>query len=90
MDSCSPWFAGVSLEGRNSRCFEDNVRSMPDLKLFFFRSLLDWLSTLQNQFLSSILDLPNYVIFVLDLFTPYTHPECLGVSFFYINKSYYL
>ena len=31
---------------RNSRCFEDNERSIPDLKLFFFRSLLGWLATL--------------------------------------------
>ena len=29
---------------RNSRCFEDNERSIPDLKLF--RSLLGWLATL--------------------------------------------
>ena len=26
---------------RNSRCFEDKERSMPDLKLLFFRTLLD-------------------------------------------------
>ena len=42
---------------RNSRYFEDNERSMPDLKLFFFRILLDWLSTLRNQSFSSLLDL---------------------------------
>ena len=29
---------------RNSRCFEDSERSIPDLKLFFFRIFLDWLS----------------------------------------------
>ena len=44
---------------RNSKCFEDNEKSMPDLKLFFFRTLSDWLSTLQNQSLSSFLDLLN-------------------------------
>ena len=37
----------------------DNERSMSDLKLFFFRTLLDWLSTLQNQSLSSFLDSLN-------------------------------
>ena len=42
---------------RNSRSFEDNERSMPDLELFFFRILLDWLSALQNQSFSSLLDL---------------------------------
>ena len=41
---------------KNNRCFEDNERSMPNLKLFFFRTLLDWLSTLRNQSFSSILD----------------------------------
>ena len=39
---------------RNSRCFEDIERSIPDLKLFFFRTLLDWLSILQNQSFSSL------------------------------------
>ena len=29
---------------RNSRCFEDKERSMPDLKFLFFRTLLDWFS----------------------------------------------
>ena len=28
----------------NSRSFEDNESSMHDFKLFFFRTLLDWLS----------------------------------------------
>ena len=41
---------------RNSRCFEDNEISIPELKLFFFRTLLDWLSILQNQSFSSFLD----------------------------------
>ena len=31
---------------RNSRCFEDNERSIPNLKLFFFRTLRDWLAVL--------------------------------------------
>ena len=34
---------------RNSRCFENNERSISDLKLFFFRTFLDWLVALQNQ-----------------------------------------
>ena len=34
---------------RNSKCFEDNERSILDLKLFFFRTLMDWLAALQNQ-----------------------------------------
>ena len=41
---------------RNSRYFEDNELSIPDLKLFFFKTLLDWLATLRNQSFSSFLD----------------------------------
>ena len=39
------WF----WEERNSRCFENNESSILDLKLFFFRTLLYWLSSLRNQ-----------------------------------------
>ena len=42
---------------RNSRCFEDNERSMPNPKLLFFRTLLDWFSVWRHQPFSSILDL---------------------------------
>ena len=45
---------------KNCRCFEDNKGSLPDLKLFFFRTLLDWLLALQNQSFSSLLDLCNF------------------------------
>ena len=37
-------------------CFEDKERSISDLKLFFFRTLMDWLAALQNQSLLSFLD----------------------------------
>ena len=46
----------------NSMSFEDTESSIPDLKLFFFRTLLDWLSTMRNLSLFSIvylLDLSN-------------------------------
>ena len=33
---------------RNSRCFEDIERSMPDLKLLFLRTLFDWFSVWRN------------------------------------------
>ena len=42
--------------GRNSRCFKDNEKSISNLKLFFFRTLVDWLSTLQNQSFTSFLE----------------------------------
>ena len=41
----------------NSRCFEDSECSMLDLKLLFFRTLLDWFSMWRNQPFFSILDL---------------------------------
>ena len=41
---------------RNSRCFEDIERSIPDLKLFFFRTLRDWLFALQNKSFPSFSD----------------------------------
>ena len=56
MDNCPP-LSNVSLwRERNSRCFEDNDRSISDLKLFFFRTLVDWLLALWNQSFSSFLD----------------------------------
>ena len=45
---------------RNSRCFEDNEHSMLDLKLLFFRTLLDWFSVWRNLPFSSILDLLDF------------------------------
>ena len=52
---------------RNSRCFEDIERSMPDLKLLFLRTLFEWFSV-WSLFLFWIY--LTFVIFVLDLFTP--------------------
>ena len=67
---------------RNSKCFEDNERSMSDLKLFFFRTLLDWLSTLQNQSLSSFLDSLNLCNLCTWFVDPWTLPMYEGVTFF--------
>ena len=41
---------------RNSRCFEDIERGMPNLKLLFIRTLLVWFSVFRNHPFS-ILDL---------------------------------
>ena len=72
---------------RNSRCFEDNEKSISDLKLFFFRTLVDWLSPLQNQSFSSFLDLCNFCTWFVD---PLYTSCVLGCPFFHINKSFYL
>ena len=50
---------------RNSRFFEDNERSMPDLKLLFFRALLDWLLVWRNHPFSSFLDFPDLCNFCI-------------------------
>ena len=71
----------------NCMCFEDNEGSLSNLKLFFFRTLLDWLSVWRNQFLSSIPDLLYLCNFCIWFVYLYTHSVYLGVSFFYINKS---
>ena len=42
---------------RNSRIFEDTESSMHDLKLFFIRTILNWLSANRNLSLFSIIDL---------------------------------
>ena len=57
--------------GGNSRSFEDTESSMLDLKLFFFRTLLDWLSALRNLSLFSIVDLLDICNFCNWLFTCY-------------------
>ena len=64
---------------RNNRCFEDCERSIPDRKLFFFRTLLDWLFALRNWSSSSICDFLDSCNFCIwPLYTPYV----LGCPFF--------
>ena len=47
---------------RNNRCFEDSERAMPDIKLIFFRTLLDWFSVWRNHSFS-LLDLLDFCNF---------------------------
>ena len=57
-------------------CFEDNQRSISDLKLFFFRTLVDWLFALQNQSFSSFiefLNLCNFCTWFVWLVWPLVH-----------------
>ena len=68
---------------RNSRCFEDIERSMPDIKLLFFKTLLVWFSVWRNHLFSSILDLLDFCN-VRYWFVPPVYPCVLGcLSFFY-------
>ena len=79
---------------RNNRSFEISEHSMPNLKLFFFRALLDWLTALRNLSFFSIVDLLDLCNFWNWLFHPSIFPIYLGDSFFwhiYIYiYSYYL
>ena len=64
--------------------YENNEHSMPDLKLLFFRTLLDWFSVWRNHHFSSFLDFLD----LCNLCIWYVHPcvlECL--SLLVINKS---
>ena len=81
---CLMWFI---WDERNSRCFEESERSMPDLKLLFFRTILDWFSMWRNQPFSSILDLLDLCNFCIWYVHPCILLVYLGCLFFDINKS---
>ena len=55
---------------RNSRSFEDIESYFPNLKLFIFRTLLDWLTAIRNFSLFSTVDLLNLCNFCNWLSTP--------------------
>ena len=74
---CLLWFL---WRERNKRCFEDNERFIPDLKLFFFRTLLNWWAAMRNQSFFSFLDFLDSCNFVLDLFDRLYTPYVLGCS----------
>ena len=59
---------------RNSRCFEDTERSIPDLKLLFFRTLRDWLFALQNKSFPSFIDFLESCNFCIWFIFPCTLP----------------
>ena len=55
---------------RNSRSFEDIESYLPNLKLFIFRTLLDWLTAIRNFSLFSTVDLLDLCNFCDWLSTP--------------------
>ena len=75
---------------RNSRCFEDKEHSMLDLKLLFFKTLLDWFSVWRNHPFSSILDLLDFSNVRFRFVHPCILPVYLGVSLFFINEYVFL
>ena len=42
---------------RNNQCFEDSERTIANLKLFFFKTLSDWMSIVGSHFIFSVYDL---------------------------------
>ena len=42
---------------RNNRYFENSERTIANLKLFFFKTLLDWMSIIGSHSISSVYDL---------------------------------
>jgi len=47
---------------KNYRCFEDYERTVVDLKLFFFRTLSDWMSIIGSYSIYLIYDLMNVIV----------------------------
>ena len=62
-----------------SHCFEDIERSIPDLRLFFFRTLLDWLFALQNKSFPSFFCFPRFLPFLFLICCPLVHSLCTRV-----------
>ena len=73
---------------RNSRCFEDIDRPIPDLKLFFFRTLLDRLFALQKKSFPSFFDFLDSCNFRFWFVVPLFTPCVLGCFTFDIYISY--
>ena len=42
---------------RNNQCFEDFERTIAGLKLFFFKTLLDWMSIIESHSIYLVYDL---------------------------------
>ena len=73
---------------RNSRCFEDIERSILDIKLLFFRTLLDWFSVWRNHPFSSILDFLDFCN-VRFWFVPPVYLLCTWVSLSFLSMKFY-
>ena len=70
--------------------FEDNEISLPDIKLLFIKTLMDWLSVWRNQSISSIFNLLDLCNFCIWFVHPIILLVYLGVSFFISINLYFL
>ena len=64
----------------NNWCFEDTKKTMPELKHFFFRTLLDWISILRCHSLRLIIDL-------IDLCNLHTKRTMLELKHFFFIRT---
>ena len=58
MEVCATLLVLVIMAGANARCFEDCERSIVDIKLFFFHTLLEWSLVLPSY---SCFSLPDHI-----------------------------
>ena len=65
------------------------ISSMPDLKLLFFRTLLDWFSVWRNHQFSSILDFLDFCNVRFWFVLPCIPPVYLGVFLFLLSMNFY-
>ena len=68
---------------RNSRCFEDIERSIPDLKLLFFRTFKGLVLCFAKSIIPFFYWFPRLLQFLYLISYPLFTPYALGCSFFY-------
>ena len=69
-----------TFEGReNDQRFEDSEWSLSNLKLFFFKTLLDWMSVVGSIFTCSVCDLIYHCNFRAWLYCPQLYTSCIPV-----------
>lgn len=67
---------------RNGRSFEDTKRTMPDLKLFFLRTLLDWMSVIHGHSLCSVTVLLDSCNLFVIVWSPAVYSMYTGLILF--------
>lgn len=91
LETCAPFFKVVHLGEWNTRRFEGCGQNILDLKLFFLKSLFDWLLTLGSFSFTSLSDMIDHCTLGAWLCTHSILPVYLGYYFpllklFYLSK----
>ena len=77
---------------RNNWCFEDYERTIGDLKLFFFKTLSDWMSIIGSHSNFSVYDLMDVCNLCIWLFwSPIAYTSCIlgWLLFMTLNKIFF-